>query len=1413
MLVASVAVMATLLGCIAPFAMADGGGSGEDGGGSDGPPNQSADVHWIYKESWPATLAGMKQALGDAGVTLSADLSDGKNAFVDMNATLSSAIQECETSFKGYGNADCRMVAVGYARLGNGSFNGSYVSSNAKNRWEAQWKAEAKGTYKYQGVDYSTADTWTDNIGVRSVDSLAQNSIDSKPNSSFRVIVLAKDQPPVNYNLTITTTHKQKTDLKVGSNDPIGDTIHADNGGSSFKETLNGTAIIHYEGQKNGYVAAKSVSKPISFANAGDTQLDNLATPADFGMSHWQEGQYWIDIQVPLQGRMQTAVDTADKEPSETWNISAVPPGPPVKSIEKGVSADVMTNRTTISYGTGKGGYEMKFRDVITPNGVDYTVTNFKLIDTNDNNRDVSGEFAINWDKKSSTVSAVRPAEKGEMPLDHTYEFSFDVTVSKPSDYQKVQDHAYATWNHEPEADAGSKSFDMWRPNPDKSWIRMSASGKWQAVIDPQETNQTGADNKVFLDGDKVASVVNGTIAKDLIQAPKTLTLVDDYADADYLFDVTEASTMKVYEVDAATDRQSSVSDIVNTGKDITSQWTITVKGTKITASANTAYMAGLKGLKSAKQITLLIPGKVNFANGKGAAQVRDDFGKQPGEELTFCTSSNNGKTLTNSGSQTVNTHTIETNKPKICGYIPPVKKDVVSEASESGDQDSVQGKVVFPGQKVEYRLETTPHLPTELAYSVSEVAVTDTYDQYLDVDKQTLEVTDLNTGKFIPKSQYQSEWADTSHSVRLVFNESYVKANWRNGMNPRIIVRFEGAVSKNAPANMRVDNEWALTLNNSITPSNRVWNEPPDFTPRKKDTQADPSISIDGKTALLGDRIYYRVTIDAHQKNQAYNVWRLGMSDDWDDEYLKLDESQITVLDTVTGKDVTAKFNVQTKNGVTYVYAKTVDTPIPATGQTVKGNPQPKDLKTYSEKTDKDHHPLTEPAIDQSLLGTRYEVVLPMTVIKVTDGYVVQNKATQIINDVRKDTNEVVNPLKPINPVKDVVVKVDGESIDRKSVYLNSMFLYRLDSSVLPANRAYEKITDWTITDPLNTQYDQYMGQWAVYAARDLIKDGKTLAAKGTKIAGSDFDSATLGGDLFVLTHDEHGVVKVKATQHMLDIVSANNTSEQAWTAFIQCKRVKTADKVENQFTETLNGTQRPSNVVETHTPDMTPSLKIEKWDESSGWPNGDRDDVNDALAVNGDATIVFTITNTSTTAPDTGEGALFKTRDLNMKDQLVAGSGEITDLKYTDDWDTRILKPGESVDIKGTLKGVSDHHTDRAIVTGKPLVECVANDTSPFDGNNEQTKPDNALDIDGKQLCTDTEVTSNTDDWNGYNNSNLAQTGVAVQGLIAVAIILLLLSIGLIASRKLRRNNDSEDEGPYSNAPELNDGTSRIM
>lgn len=1338
MLMAALTAGALALGYLAPAAFAEGGGGGSGGQ----VPSQTADAHWIYKDSWPATLEGMKQAIRDSGTTLSSDLEDGSNQFVDMNAILADAISECKASYTGEGDAECRMVAVGYARLGNGVFSGSYVSSNARQRWESQWAAEGRGTYQYQGQSYTTGTTWTDRLGVRSVDSLVQDSINANPDASFRVVVLAKNQPPVDYPLTVTTSHRQQTDMQVGSTTPVGDTIHANNGGSSIKETLHGTAIVHYDG--GPYTPTGSVSKPISFANSGDTVIDNLASPGDFGMDSWAEGTYWIDVQVPKQGSMQAAVDTTDRDPAETWKVSAVPPADPVKSIEEGVSADRMTNRTTITYGTGRGGYEMSFRDVIEPNGVDYTVDGFTLVDATDNDRDVSDEFEIGWDRASNTVSAVRSADKGMMPFDHEYVFGFDVTVSLPSDYQNISDHAWGKWNQLPEADAGEREFDTWRPNPDKSWIMLDADGKWQAVIDPDRTNQTGGDGKVFLDGDRVASVV--------------------------------------------------------------------------TATTKSSYLTGLKDLEKARQITMLVPGRANYANGAGAGQVRDDFGIEADDEITFCTAGKNGAELTNAGSQTINTHTVETNEPKVCGYVPSVAKDVVGESSQGGAQDSVDGKIVFPGQRLEYRLETQPHLPDSLTYTIVEVAVTDTYDEHFQPDKQTLEVTDLTTGKFIPKSQYRSEWNDANHAVRLVFADDYVRANWLAGANPRIIIRFEGVVAEDAPADTVVDNRWALTLNNSVTPSNKVWNDPPDFQPGKEDTQADPSISIDGKTALLGDRIYYRINLDAKQTNHAYKVWRLGMVDDWDDEYLELDENHITVTDKANGRDVTDRFNIQAIDGVAYVFAKTVDTEVPATGETIKGDPQPADLKIYAALGDKDHDPLKDPAIDQSLLGTSYEVTLPMTVIKVTDDYVVTNTATQLVNDVRKDTNQVSNPLKPINPAKDVVVKVDGQSVDGKSIYLNSLFLYRLDSSTLPPDRAYPQVSDWSISDPLDTRYDKFTGQWAVYAARDLIKDGETLAERGERIAGSDFDASRFGGELFELAADERGVVTVRATELMLGLVSADTEHEQAWTAFIQCQRIAVGGPVSNQFTETINGVERPSNTVTTHTPDMTPWLTIEKWDEQSGWPDGDRDTVDEALNMNGrDTRIVFTITNASPTDSDTGDGPWFKASELSLTDQLVAGDGQIGEFEYPDDWQTLILKPGDSVEVKATLSGVSEHHTDRAIVTGVPLVQCIVSDPDPFDGKDEEKLPEDAVEIDGRTLCADTTVTSNTDDWNGYQpKDNLATTGTNIAGLIAVILVLALLGTGATAAIRLTRangrhtghENDANDDGAGRDGSPNGDG-----
>ncbi|KFI84351.1 MULTISPECIES: LPXTG cell wall anchor domain-containing protein [Bifidobacterium] len=1373
------AVFAALSTLVSPLAYADGGGGSGGGGTGSGGDGQ---ISFTYRDSYGApTLGNVDVALAAMGLTSYNDASHPADA--SANTALNSAVSECQSRYaakhNGDTNAGCRLVSVGAVST-DGKYTGS-TGGFTTSQWASAWNAVTQGkTYSYEGVGYQTTTPFSD--GVTTINGLVAREAAKTP--GIIVIVLSSDEPPVAYKLSVSTKQASAASMKVGSTAAVHDVITTSNNGSSLSENLTAKVIMHYDGQRNGYVAARSVTKSMAISNDGSKNSPDFM-PSDFGLSHWQEGTYWFDVQVARQGKMQAAVDTTDREASESFSVAAVPPVKPSKSIEEGTSADRMVNRTTITTGTGRGGYEMTIQDRITPNGVNYSIDNCKLVDTT-SGADVSGDFTITWDKSANTVTAVRTKAKGEMPLDHTYAFSFDVTVAKP-DFSKVDDVASVKWNQEPSVNTDGKSFPTWRPNPDKSWIKY-VDGKWQAVIDPSRSNQTGADTETFLDGDTVGSVVNGTVAANLIQAPKKLTLTDDWAKADYIFDAADASRIRVYAADASSEKQSSVADIANTGKDVTDQFTITVNGTVATATAKADYLASLKGLAKAQQLTLLIPGTVNFANGGGAEQVRSDFGKNAGDELTFCTNPPSdespvthsslstgtaGAGLTNAGSETVNTQSEDTNEPEICGYVPPVTKDVLAESSQGGDQSSVDGKTVFPGQKVEYKLETTPKLPANLAYQVTNVGVTDSYDQYLNVDKQTLEVTDLNTGNIIPKSQYTSTWDDSAHTVRLAFSDAWVKANWKAGSNPRIIVRFEGTVSADAPANTKVDNQWKLTLNNSITPSNIVENTPPDDNPSKQDTQKDAKINIDGMAAVLGDRIFYRVNLDASKlDNTAYVVQRLGMVDDYDEQYLKLDTTGIQVLDA-QGSDVTGKFNIQEKDGIVYAFFKTVDTTIPATGETVLGDPQSSDLKAYStEKLD----PLTSPAIDQKVLGQTYKIVLPMTVKAVKDGYTVKNTAIQVTDNEQKLTNTVSNPLKEINPSKDVTVNVGGASADGQSIYLNHLFLYQLDSSTLHTNRAYKEITDWKITDGYDQSHDRYTGQWAVYATKDVVEyqDGKavTLAAKGNRIAGSGVDSTKFGGDLFTAV-DKDGVLTVTATARYLAIASSNDTTEQGWRAYVQMERTRTGD-VRNQFIENLNGQDRPSNVVTTHTPDQTPSISIEKYDAKSGMKAGDRNTPAEALNVTGDTEIVFHITNT-------GKASLSK---IDLKDATIAGSGTVVDLKYPANLNTLVLKPGASVDVTGTLKGIksNDHHTDRAKVTAQPIIDCPAVDTDPFEGKTPTADPD--------KVCYDTAISAH-DDWNGYNKPTaaknaLAKTGADIFWLAAVVVLLAGGGAGLFLYRR---------------------------
>ena len=1019
--------------------------------------------------------------------------------------------------------------------------------------------------------------------------------------------------------------------------------------------------------------------------------------------------------------------------------------------------------------------------------------------------KDETANFTIAIDRKAGTATATAKSAYIAKTMFRNsaskVRFYLTGTIKKgATEGKKIQltNKAYEKWNNETRPTNEPPVF-VWTPNPNKAWA-MKVGGKWQLTVDPTKSDKVGGDDKYYRLGDEVAAVISGTLPTGLGRVPE-IAWTDDFANVDSILDLKDTSNIKVYEQDTTDEANASVNDLNKTGKDVTDQFDITAEGTKVTVSAKDSYEAAQKDLKTAKQISVVIPFDVNL----DTVKLLESYGKAEGDELNTCADPK-GDDLDNKGGQTVGGSTVDTNTPKICVTVPPIHKQVIAESSQGGDQSSIDTKTVFPGQTVEYTVRVDPQIPADQAYSVTAIKLSDTYSEYTTANKQTLEITDLGTGGIIPKSAYKVQWDEKAHSFEATFTKDWVAANWKAGSNPRVLLRFEAKVNEDAPTDKTVGNKAALTVNNGVTPSNKVENEPPVIKPSKQDTQKDPTINIDGKTALLGDEIYYRVTLDARQDNQAYKVWRLGMTDDYDDEYLKLDATNVEITDE-TGKDVTDKFNIQDKDGALYAYAKLVDTEIPATGETVKGDPQPEDLKTYSESDE--HDPLTQPAIDQTLLGHTYTVTMPMTVIKVTDGYTVKNKATQVLNKIRKDTNEVTNPLKPINPAKDVTVKVGGASANGKSIYKGRSFLYQLDSSILPANRAYPQVDKWDIVDSLDPAFDEYTGQWAVYATRDLLSGGEALASKGDRIAGSGFDSSKLGGDLFTLsaaTVDGRNVVTIEATDRYRALVS-DDSHEAGWRAYIQCKRLAVTDRHENQFTEHYNDKTLESNVVWTRTPDMTPSIDVQKWDRKSGWPNGDRDNSKDALTVSGDTEIVFTITNTSKTDPDTKQGAVFRTKDIKLEDSTIVGDGEVVDLKYPADWDTKVLKPGESVEVTGTLKGVTKTHTDRAKVTGTPLTECPVDTSAPFgDGTSDdesgskpeaetESKSDDVVTIDGKDYCADTKVESATDDWNGYRKS-LAQTGAGIALIALAAVVVLGGGAALMAVSRRRKAPQADDK-----------------
>lgn len=709
-------------------------------------------------------------------------------------------------------------------------------------------------------------------------------------------------------------------------------------------------------------------------------------------------------------------------------------------------------------------------------------------------------------------------------------------------------------------------------PSPDKAWV-LDEDGAL-TTVDKDKTNTVGADGKIFLPKDYVSAVVNGSIPAGLGSALTSYSVTDDWTAASKYVDFSDPTKAKVF----------------YNGVDVTSGFDVNVVGTKTIASAKAPFLAATKGLAKAGAVKLYISGV-----------FRDDIDTN-GELVR----------LTNSGAESWNGKEVATNSPPVFVWSPDPNKQVLGSAEESGSKahDDIDGASVWPGQKLEYRVGIDLRVPAGTARGVKSLAVEDAHDPFFEVDKDSVEFWDSRDAqgpKPVPRSAYELRFDDAANTFTATFTDEWIAKNiGADGANDRwlsqgwLTMRVTGTVSPTIAAGSTVTNQAFQIINGARTATEIPKIEIPTVTP-DKDSLSTDELDIDGKTLVKGDVVLYRLTLDGGPSRDklAYNVHKLGIVDDFDEEFLSLEESDIVVTEKATGKDVTGKFNVQIKDGIAYVFAKTVDT-AGVYGGIIPGDPQPEDLAAFDAAPIR---PLEDPIIDQALLGQLYNVNLRATVVKERDGYVIENQARQNVQNVQTTTRIVSNPIKDIDPTKDAVISEEtkDDSIEGTEVRMNTVFNYRLNSSEIPADRAYAAKT-WTISDTFDRVHDQYTGVWAIYANTDVFNGTEKIFEKGALLQNSAGHESVPWEGLFDVAFDEETYTfTATATKKYLDLVGSRPDLANAFSVYTKMVRVAPGEDIVNQATETYNGVDRPTNEVDTFTIEY-PSVALEKFTHEEG-------------------------------------------------------------------------------------------------------------------------------------------------------------------------------------------------------------------
>ena len=176
---------------------------------------------------------------------------------------------------------------------------------------------------------------------------------------------------------------------------------------------------------------------------------------------------------------------------------------------------------------------------------------------------------------------------------------------------------------------------------------------------------------------------------------------------------------------------------------------------------------------------------------------------------------------------------------------------------------------------------------------------------------------------------------------------------------------------------------------------------------PYADQTKNNEAENINTKTVKRGDKLVYQVWLDTTKfsANNKDNIQSVGISDDYDEAKLDLDSTKIKAYDSVTGDDVTNKFDITVNNGV-----------ITAT------------LKAGFTKSlgDADNTQVIDTT--KFAFGRYYKFDIPTTVkADVPGGVDIENTAAQVVNYYNPTTKKVETPNKPTQKrVNSVPVQVE---------------------------------------------------------------------------------------------------------------------------------------------------------------------------------------------------------------------------------------------------------------------------------------------------------------------------------------------------------------------------------------------------